>query len=265
MTDQSSYPGASVHPYPHVVLPCEPAYFVRREPPERPNFEAAYWGTVTDPDGRVRDRRLERDLAVSDLKAEISAVEKWAANGERVLDVGCGLGFLLSALSPRLERFGVEVSSFACSFANREFGLPVFNGTLADALSLGLFKPASFDVVVCHHVVEHVDRPLDLMASIEEVVRPGGLLVLGTPDFDGTMARRYGDRYRMLHDPTHVSLFTQESVYRMLRDRGWTVERVDFPYFETRHWKYLEEGEIDLGAGLSPAFPGSFMTFYCRR
>lgn len=262
MFDRALYPGAAAMPYPAVVSPADrDSYFVRREPPAGVDYEAAYWGVVTDPDGNVRDRRLERDQAVGDLSEELSAIESYP--GRRVLDVGCGLGFLLSGLSPRWERHGVEVSVYASEFASREYGVRMFTGTLREGLRSGAIAEASFDVVVLHHVIEHVDRPLDLMADVERAVAPGGRLVIGTPDFDGTMARRYGARYRMLHDSTHVSLFTEESMYRLLRDRWWIVERVSHPYFSTRHFR---DGVIRLsGTGLSPAFPGSWMTFYCRQ
>ena len=272
--DQQKYPGAARYPYPELerLSPSDPAYFIRREPPADVDYEASYWGVITDPDGNVRDRRLERDQAVADLSEELEEIEAtlgyWrrdATSKPAVLDVGCGLGFLLSGLSDGWEKHGLDLSHFATDFASREYGIETFTGTLRRALEVGRYRPQSFDVVVLHHVIEHVDRPLDLMADIAAVIRPGGMLVLGTPDFDGAMARRFGPRYRMLHDPTHVSLFTLESTYRMLRDLGWAVDRVGFPYFETRHFTSENLLRVMDTSKLSPAWPGSFMTFYCTR
>lgn len=258
-----SYPGASRYPYPHVVGPSElDAYYVRRPAPTDVDFEQAYWGVITDPDGTVRDRRTERERSLEDTAEEISMIESFP--GKRILDVGCGLGFLLSGLSDRWEKHGLELSKFAVDFARREYGVDAVQETLAEMIARGGVEP--FDVVVLYHVIEHVNDPVGLMKDIASVLRPGGRLVLGTPDFDGEMARRYGRRYRMLNDKTHVSLFTQESMYRMLRDLGWSIERVSHPYFQTRYFTEANLLKVrDANADVSPAWPGNLMTFYCTR
>ena len=67
----------------------------------------------------------------------------------------------------------------------------------------------------------------------------------------------------MLHDPTHISLFSNDSMHRCLRDVGFRIDRVDYPYFET-HWFNRSDLLRMLDAeGVSPPFYGNFMTFYC--
>ena len=235
-------------------------YFVRRESPSRPDYEEAYWGTITDPDGRVRDRSLERERHLEDVAEELDFINSLpAARGGRMVDVGCGLGYFLSGVSPSWERHGVEVSRFAAERAT-EWGR-VHVGPLESAG----YPDGWFDAVVLHHVVEHVDDPIALIQEIRRVMSPGAWLVLGTPDFDSAAARRFGDRYRLLHDPTHISLFTNESMHRFLRDHGFTIHRVEYPFFETRHFtRQSLERLFDTGS-VSPPFYGSFMTFYARK
>ena len=78
-------------------------------------------------------------------------------------------------------------------------------------------------------------------------------------------ARRYRERYRLLHDPTHISLFSNDSMHRFLRDHGFRIERVRYPYFEGRHFNQANLTRLLEGEGISPAFYGNFMTFYCER
>ena len=179
--------------------------------------------------------------------------------GGKILDVGCGPGFLLSALDPKWECYGTEMSRLAAAHA--ESHGRIFCGQLEDAA----YPSEHFDVVVFHHVIEHLDDPLPALREIRRVLCPGGRLLLGTPDFDSGCARLFRSRYRLLHDQTHVSLFTQESMYRLLRDEGFTIEEVDFPYFGTRH--FTEENLLRLfdEEGISPPFYGNFMTFYTRK
>lgn len=232
-------------------------YFIRRDPVRPPDYEGAYWGVITDPDGRTRDRAREREQHLDDIRQELAFLH--ALPGGRLLDVGCGLGFLLSALDARWERHGVEVSRYAGERAAEHARVHV--GTLERAA----YPAEHFDCVVLHHVIEHVDDPVSLIREARRVMRPGGWLVLGTPDFDCAAARRFGPRFRLLHDPTHVSLFTNESMHRFLRDHGFEIRRVEYPFFETRHFTRENLERLFDTAATSPAFYGSFMTFYARR
>ncbi len=232
-------------------------YFIRREPAQKADYEAKYWGTVRDPDGIDRDGRQEREKTLAAMKTELTFLNRLP--GGRILDAGCGLGFLLSGLGDQWERHGVEISKLAAEYAHT-WGT-IVHGTLEEAN----YPSEHFDTVVLHHVIEHLDQPLQTLREIRRILRPGGWLILGTPDFDSGCARRFGKRYRLLHDPTHVSLFTCESMHRLLRDESFVIENVDYPYFETPYFT----GEnllrmLDTDA-VSPPFYGNFMTFYARK
>ena len=241
----------------HVPYEGEDIYFIRRAPKQQANYEDAYWGKIKDPDGELRDRLQEREQYLLDMNAELTFLN--GLTGGKILDVGCGPGFLLSGLASRWERYGVEISKVAAGHA-RKYG-EIFQGSLEDAA----YPAEYFDMVVFHHVIEHLDDPLTTLREIRRVLCPGGWLILGTPDFDSAGARLFGSRYRLLHDQTHVSLFTRESMYRLLRDESFVIEKVDFPYFETRH--FTKENLLRLldRQGISPPFYGNFMTFYARK
>jgi SAM-dependent methyltransferase len=234
------------------------AYFVSVPPAATPDFEEGYWAEIVDPDGRRRNRLTERDQVLDDLKAELAYVRTLTPG--RVLDAGCGLGWFLSALDRSWERHGLELSSFAAGHA-RQFA-EVRPARLEDCA----YPDDFFDVVLCHHVIEHVPDPVVAIGQIHRVLRPSGILILGTPDFDSGAARRWGSRYRLLHDPTHISLFANDSMHRFLRDHGFHIDKVHYPYFETRH--FTEENLLRLLADqseVSPPFYGNFMTFYCHK
>ena len=91
-----------------------------------------------------------------------------------------------------------------------------------------------------------------------------GKFKIGTPDFDSGAARRYGYKFRLLNDPTHISLFSSDSMHRCLCDCGFTIEKIESPFFETE-W-FTEENLLKLldGSTISPPFYGSAMTFFCK-
>lgn len=230
-------------------------YFTRRAPTRPPDFEDEYWHFVKDPDGCQRDRLAERDLHLADLSEELAFVRGLPVG--RVLDVGCGLGFFLSGLDPAWLRHGVEISAFAAKHAARWADVHV--GTLQSAR----YPDGWFDLVILHHVIEHVEDPVALVSEVSRVLKPGGALVLGTPDFAGACARRFGDNYRLLHDATHVSLFSADGMHRFLRDQGLLIQNVAFPFFETRHFTEGNLLRMFDTSRTSPPFHGNFMTYYC--
>ena len=126
-------------------------YFERREPAAPVDYEEAYWGTIVDPDGSVRNRLEEREKHLEDVKQELTFLQSLPAG--RLLDLGCGLGFLLSGLGPEWEKHGVEVSRFAAEHARQ--WATIYVGELAEVA----YPDEYFDVVVMHHVIEHMEDP----------------------------------------------------------------------------------------------------------
>jgi N-acetylneuraminate synthase len=220
-------------------------------------FGRDYWVGAIDPDGHTRDLTAERDIKVGDMAAEIGIINAMPAG--RVLDVGCGLGHALSAIDHKHDRHGVEPSNYAAEVAGDHGAIVA--GTLQDAA----YPDDHFDAILCHHVIEHVPDPVELLVEMRRVMKPGGRLIICTPDFDSTMARRYGDRFRLLHDKTHISLFSTDSMSRMLRDFGFRIDGVDYPFFGGRHDVpgALAKGTYD-DLDVSPSWPGNIMSFYCR-
>jgi SAM-dependent methyltransferase len=232
------------------------AYFTRREAASPSEFEEGYWGVVRDPDGKERDLAQERGKKVEDLKAEIAFINAMPAG--RILDVGCGLGHLLSGVDPEWERHGVEISEYAAERA-ATYGT-ITQGDLRSAC----YPDAHFDVVTLYHVLEHMEDPVAELREIRRVLKPGGWFVCGTPNFDSACARRFGDRFRMLHDKTHISLFSAESLRRVLEDHGFSVEWEDYPFFDTRYFNRESLERLFDSNQMSPPFYGSIMTFYAH-
>lgn len=226
---------------------------------ETKEYEENYWGVVTDPDGKVRNLCNEREKFLANVVEQVDYLNNLPPS--KILDVGCGLGFLLSALDDKHQKFGLEVSEFAADFAQKYatiYKKPIEELNLTDN---------SFDVVVSHHVIEHVDSPEIFLKEIHRILSPEGILVLSTPDFDCVCARLFKKNYRMLFDKTHVNLFSFNSLKNMLSDFGFDLIDLDFPYFSTEYFNeknVLKMLDYDKNE-ISPACWGNFMTFYCKK
>lgn len=97
---------------------------------------------------------------------------------KRVVDIGCGLGgFLLSLQAHDAEALGVEISQEARDFVRHCLGLPVY-----EDLSKCLAQGGPVDAIMLNDLVEHLDAPADFLGAAVKALRPGGLLVIWTPN-----------------------------------------------------------------------------------
>jgi hypothetical protein len=66
----------------------------------------------------------------------------------------------------------------------------------------------------------------------------------------------------MLHDKTHISLFSDQKLSELLTDLGFEIEKIDYPYFDTGYFNKKEIFKIFNSNTISPPFYGNIMTFY---
>jgi len=78
-------------------------------------------------------------------------------------------------------------------------------------------------------VIEHLERPDDVLGDLHARLRPGGLLMLTTGDFGSLAARTMGRKWRLMTPPQHLWFFTVESIKALLARKGYRVVRVTHP------------------------------------
>ena len=166
--------------------------------------------------------RLSERVPVVRDSAVLSVAGLPPGAGRRLLDVGCGSGeFLLRMRERGWDVLGVEPDPVAAAAARRG-GLDVRDGMLDDAA----FPDESFDAIVLSHVIEHVHDPIALLRECGRVLRPGGTLVLMTPNLESVGHRRFGADWRGLEPPRHLHVFSVESLESCVRRVGLAVANV---------------------------------------
>ena len=234
-------------------------YFVKI-PSDSNDFEENYWGKTADPDGNERNRFKEFDSIIPQFDYIIDYLKNKKI--KNLLDIGCGSGILLAAIKKSgivADLHGLDISKYAAQHAS-QFA-KIFTGDLTTANYL----KDQFDVVVSHHVIEHVPDPLLFVKNIKKILKKNGILILATPDFDSATARLFGAKYRMLHDPTHINLFSNDSMHRLLRDNSFDIDYVEYPYFKTKFFNKESLKKLFDNDQVSPPFYGNFMTFFSRK
>jgi 2-polyprenyl-3-methyl-5-hydroxy-6-metoxy-1,4-benzoquinol methylase len=159
------------------------------------------------------------------IKKSIEALE--TGKGKlRVLEVGSGFGYLTYALRKAgHDCTGIDISSRAVDKARKDFG-PFYQ--VSDLMDYVDVLGSGFDVVVATELVEHVCDPMALVQRACMHLRPGGSLVLTTPNKD-----LYSDRMAWHTDlaPVHLWWFSKTSMRRMAWTIGLDVSFVDFSEF----------------------------------
>jgi 2-polyprenyl-3-methyl-5-hydroxy-6-metoxy-1,4-benzoquinol methylase len=83
------------------------------------------------------------------------------------------------------EAEGTEFSAQSAAHARQLLGVPIHAGDLASAN----FPKAHFDAVILWHVLEHVPSPAATIREVERILRPGGIFLVGVPNFGSWEAR----------------------------------------------------------------------------
>lgn len=156
-----------------------------------------------------------------------------------MLEIGCSVGCTLEA-AERIgwQATGVDISREAVRHC-RSLNL---NALHVGPLELP-FPDATFDVVAAWHVIEHVRDVRETLQEWSRVLKPGGLMMLETPDASCRKARRMGSRYRKFWAPEHTYTFTKANLTEFLRLAGMSV--VSAP--RVRQLSHLPPGEALYG------------------
>jgi SAM-dependent methyltransferase len=136
--------------------------------------------------------------------------------GKDVLEIGCATGDLLIQMKDASARVrGLEISDFAADVA-RKRGLNVSTGTIE-----GFVKgnKESFDIVLALEVIEHVLSPRRFIEGISKIVKPGGFLILSTPNYAST--KRFGNEWLGFNMSfEHTYFFSANLLMKMMLKEG---------------------------------------------
>jgi SAM-dependent methyltransferase len=150
----------------------------------------------------------------------LASVLKSVPPEARILDIGCGQGLLVYALTTFGYRSvqGIDLSEQQVA-VGQEHGLSC-RAVDQDYISdLAKTAPATFDLIFLMDVLEHMDKDEQLrtLAAVSELLVPGGRLILSVPNANAS----FGLRWRYI-DWTHETAFTEHSLEFILLNSKFT-------------------------------------------
>jgi SAM-dependent methyltransferase len=158
----------------------------------------------------------------------------------RVLEIGCGAGFFLKAAERNgWDTWGIELSEAGSTFARERLGLRVRREQAEQAG----FDDGSFDIVVMFDVIEHLLEPIAILRTAHRVLRPGGAILISTPNLNALSRTALGDGWAVLSPGEHLYYFTEATLTRGLESAGFggvrfIRENPSLGVFETMNPRY---------------------------
>ncbi len=158
--------------------------------------------------------RQERSLR-STFRAVLNRMAQKGMTGGAVLEIGCGYGYFLQEAKPFFDiRAGTDMSAAVAERAARHAD-DVFVGSVE-----AIPPDRKFDCIVALHVIEHIYRPREFLATLLGHLKGGGVLLLAAPDMNGFWRRLMGRKWPSFKFPEHVVFYDSRTLALLMRNIG---------------------------------------------
>jgi SAM-dependent methyltransferase len=165
----------------------------------------------------------EKNIVPEEMYASVARVraeklQPYIAPNSNVLEYGVGLGYNLAQLDCH-EKLGFDIAEFLCShLAARD--IPFVSRTAH-------LDESSFDVIICHHVLEHTASPWVVLREMYRLLRPGGTLLLFVPYEKERMYRRFN----CTEKNGHLFSWNPQTLGALAQGAGWSIQTIRLALF----------------------------------
>ena len=218
-----------------------------------PQCRSLHCREVVDPQRYYENYPIPRTLSAPLRLTYANVLDGLTAHGytsdSALLDYGCGHGLFLQFLRERGHANGAGYDPYS---------------SVAAFHSRAPLRPAAFDYVLLMDVIEHVEDPRALLREIDQYLKPGGRVFVGTPRADGISLKQPMKFWLQLHPPYHLHIYTRRALAELGADVGWAEAGFfDRPYYDTRivglnaraitRYSWFTDGTLDSFLDAVPA------------
>lgn len=153
-----------------------------------------------------------------------STLDKYAARQDKVLDIGCGVGWLLQrALDLGCEAYGVDFAIAGIKITKEKLREAELVSSDANHMP---FKEETFDLVTCTWLLEHVEKPEEILAEVFRVLKKGGLTIVMSPSGELVHTKKKSPTFDSLEEfgEEHFWEFSPIGLQYLLQKNGFTIK-----------------------------------------
>lgn len=163
----------------------------------------------------------------------------------KLLDIGCGTGDFLEQAKGIFQIYGIETSQWAAKYAVNRLGCQIKTEGLKDSA----YPAEYFDVVHCHHVIEHVEDPLTFLMDVRRILKPKGVLVIEIPNEFGHAINYIKNSFRAIlfrkgwvpvTPPPEHRFYFSDSTFQSL------IVKANFTIIQTNKHSLLAKGKENI-------------------
>ena len=173
-------------------------------------YNAQYFLGDDTPEGR----RQVSDMKQATARVYLREIGQYrGGHGGNLLEIGSGQGeFLVEAQRLGYDVTGVEYSSSAAAYSQQLLGAGRIVCGEIESVARAV---ETFDIIAISDVIEHTRNPVDFLAQIHRLLKPGGTLFIATPSLDSWSARLLQQRW-MEFKPEHLTYFDSQTIQHAL-------------------------------------------------
>ena len=197
----------------------------------------------------LEKKALERNFA-----RRLRTIKALFPQGGTLWEIGCAYGFFLKLASDFFSVAGCDISEHAAEYARTQLGLSV---TATDYLELPV-SGNGYNVVCLWDTIEHLQQPDLYITKAFQDLQAGGLICVSTGDVGSLLARIRGEKWRLIHPPSHLHYFTQQSIRTLLTKTGFTDINITYDPFYRHAGTVLRKLTEGSGSSLMKKLSAKF-------
>ena len=172
----------------------------------------------------------------------------------KILDVGCGSGELIEALSA----FGYKNVSGVDPYVDHDINSGGWS--IKKAFITDLDNADKYDVIMLHHSFEHMANPEEVLQKIQKLLSPDGICIIRIPVCDSYAFEYYRENWVQLDAPRHVFLHTNKSIDFLAKKAGLKVDNI---INDSINFSFI--GSEQYKRGISLTSPESFFKPFYKK
>ena len=171
------------------------------------------------------------------LKKKLKLINSFSSESKKLLDVGCGTGdFLQMAFQNNWTVLGIEPNEQARDIANKKTNNSVF-----ETGQLIKFEESSFDVITLWHVLEHLPKLEEQIATFKKLLKKQGTLIIAVPNYKSFDAKHYKNFWAAYDVPRHLWHFNKTSISKLVGKQSMKVVKTQPMLFDAFYVSLLSE------------------------
>lgn len=200
-------------------------------------YEAAEYISHTDTQKGIINKLYHLARKIS-LNSKARLIQKYTGKSKGdILDIGAGTGYFLD----KMRTLGWNISGIEKSEQTRLYAKNTFGIESLDSESLFQTEENSKDAVSMWHVLEHVEKLNETLATIHTILKKDGVAFIALPNKDSIDAKAYKENWAAYDVPRHLWHFSEPDFRYLAEKHGFILEAIKPMHFDVFYISMLSE------------------------